>query len=100
MNAAHSMEKSDLKSLIITTSYHDETSSIVIEVSDTGTGIKKKDLATIFDPYFTTKEEGVGTGIGLVIVRDVVEIEMGGTIKVESTYGEGTTFTISLPAEV
>jgi len=100
INAAHSMEKSDTKSLSITTAYEDQTSSIIIEVTDTGSGIKKKDLATIFDPYFTTKEEGVGTGIGLVIVRDVVEIEMGGTLKVESTYREGTTFTISLPAEV
>jgi len=100
INAAHSMEKSDVKSLSITTTYEDQTSSISIEVSDTGTGIKKKELESIFDPYFTTKEEGIGTGIGLVIVRDVVEIEMGGTIKVESTYGEGTTFTISLPAEV
>ena len=100
INAAHSMEKSDNKFLSITTTYDDETSSIIIEVTDTGSGIKKKDLATIFDPYFTTKDEGVGTGIGLVIVRDVVEIEMGGTIKVESTYREGTTFTISLPAEV
>ena len=100
INAAHSMEKSETKSLSITTTYDDQTSSIIIEVTDTGTGIKKKDLTTIFDPYFTTKEEGVGTGIGLVIVRDVVEIEMGGTIKVVSTYGEGTTFTISLPAEV
>ena len=100
INAAHSMEKSETKSLSITTTYDDQTSSIIIEVTDTGTGIKKKDLTTIFDPYFTTKEEGVGTGIGLVIVRDVVEIEMGGTIKVVSTYGQGTTFTISLPAEV
>jgi len=100
INAAHSMERSDNKLLSITTAYDDQTSSIIIEVTDTGSGIKKKDLATIFDPYFTTKEEGVGTGIGLVIVRDVVEIEMGGTIKVESTYREGTKFTISLPAEV
>ena len=99
INAAHSMEETETKTLTVTTSYQDETSSVIIEVTDTGTGIKKKDLATIFDPYFTTKEEGVGTGIGLVIVRDVVEMEMGGTIKIDSALGRGTTFTISFPAE-
>ncbi|MCH8288794.1 MAG: PAS domain S-box protein [Candidatus Marinimicrobia bacterium] len=100
INAAHSMEKTESKTLTVTTSYQAETSSVVVEVTDTGTGIKKKDLATIFDPYFTTKEEGVGTGIGLVIVRDVVEMEMGGTIKIDSAIGRGTTFTISFPAEI
>jgi len=100
INAAHSMEESETKTLTVTTSYQDETSSVIIDVTDTGSGIKKEDLATIFDPYFTTKEEGVGTGIGLVIVRDVVEMEMGGTIKINSAIGRGTTFTISLPAEI
>ena len=100
INAAHSMEESDTKTLIITTRYNDETSSIIIEVTDTGIGIKKEDIQNIFDSYFTTKEEGVGTGIGLLIVRDVVEMEMGGTIQVKSDYGKGTTFIISLPAEV
>lgn len=100
INAAHSMEETDPKTLVITTRYHDETSSIIIEVTDTGIGIKKEDIKNIFDSYFTTKEEGVGTGIGLLIVRDVVEMEMGGTIQVKSVYGKGTTFTISLPAEV
>ena len=100
INAAHSMEETETKTLTITSKYNDETSSIVIEVIDTGIGIKKEDIQNIFDSYFTTKEEGVGTGIGLLIVRDVVEMEMGGTIQVESTYGKGTTFTISLPAEI
>ena len=100
INAAHSMEETESKTLTITSKYDDETSSIVIEVADTGIGIKKEDLQNIFDSYFTTKKEGVGTGIGLLIVRDVVEMEMGGTIQVDSTYGKGTTFTISLPAEV
>jgi len=100
INAAHSMEETESKILTISTRYSDETSSIVIEVTDTGIGIKKADIPNIFDSYFTTKEEGIGTGIGLLIVRDVVEMEMGGTIQVNSIYGEGTTFTISLPAEV
>jgi len=97
INAAHSMEETESKTLTVTSKYNDETSSIVIVVSDTGIGIKKKDIQNIFDSYFTTKGEGVGTGIGLLIVRDVVEMEMGGTIQVESTYGKGTTFIISLP---
>ncbi len=100
INAAHSMEETETKTLTVITSYQDETSSVIVEVTDTGSGIKKKDLANIFDPYFTTKEKGVGTGIGLVIVRDVVEMEMGGTIKIDSALGRGTTFTISFPAEI
>jgi len=65
-----------------------------IEVGDTGTGIPPEALRRIFDPYFTTREQG--TGLGLPTVRRIVA-EHGGDVTVESRPGEGTRFVVSLP---
>ncbi len=65
-------------------------------VSDTGCGIESHDLKKIFDPYFTTKETGKGTGLGLAVVYGIVE-EYGGFIEVESRSGLGTSFHVYLP---
>ncbi|HXG94649.1 MAG TPA: ATP-binding protein [Blastocatellia bacterium] len=78
---------------------HDEQSRFVrLEISDTGIGIEKENLARIFDPFFTTKEVGKGTGLGLSIAHGIIR-EHQGTIVVESVPGKGTTFTITLPTE-
>jgi signal transduction histidine kinase len=69
----------------------------VIEVRDTGVGVDATVLPKIFDPWFTTKAAGHGTGLGLSVTRDVIT-RLGGTIAVSSVPGQGTTFTISLPA--
>jgi len=69
---------------------------VCISVTDTGSGIDEHHMQTIFDPFFTTKEVGKGTGLGLSIVYSVVQAH-GGSVKVLSKKGEGTTFTISLP---
>jgi signal transduction histidine kinase len=67
----------------------------VAVVSDSGGGISPANLTKIFDPFFTTKERG--TGLGLAIVYNTVSTH-GGTVEVASRPGEGTTFTVSLPA--
>jgi len=67
-----------------------------ITVADTGHGIPPEDLPKIFDAFFTTKETGKGTGLGLTVVKGIIE-EHGGTITAESEPGHGTTFTITLP---
>ncbi len=67
-----------------------------LTVADTGHGIAQQDLPKIFDPFFTTKETGKGTGLGLTVVKGIID-EHGGSIQVESDSGKGTTFTISLP---
>lgn len=68
----------------------------VIEIIDSGSGIPAELSARIFDPFFTTKPVGEGTGLGLSISYGIIE-RHGGTIKVASTLGLGTTFTIHIP---
>jgi two-component system, cell cycle sensor histidine kinase and response regulator CckA len=69
---------------------------LLIEVRDTGVGIPKKDLARVFDPFFSTKELGSGTGLGLSTVYGIVK-QTGGFIFVNSAPGWGATFQIYLP---
>ena len=69
---------------------------IVLEIADTGTGITKENLNKIFDPLFTTKEQDKGTGLGLFVVKRIVD-EYRGKIEVRSEPGKGTTFVIRFP---
>jgi PAS domain S-box-containing protein len=73
---------------------HEHHEQAVIEVADTGGGIKKEDLQRIFNPFFTTTAGG--TGLGLPAVRRIVRIH-GGSIDVDSTVGKGSRFRIRLP---
>ena len=69
---------------------------IVCEVRDSGSGIPPDHLDKIFQPFFTTKPEDRGTGLGLPVAREIVA-SYGGTLAVSSTVGMGTTFTFDLP---
>ena len=71
---------------------------IELSVSDTGVGIAAGLQARIFEPFYTTKAPGEGAGLGLVIVRDIVE-RFGGKVTVDSEPGRGSTFTAVFPAE-
>jgi signal transduction histidine kinase/ActR/RegA family two-component response regulator len=71
-------------------------SYVVIEVKDTGCGIEPHLLNRIFDPFFSTKAVGSGTGLGLSTVQGIIN-QTGGHITVDSTVGQGTTFSIYLP---
>jgi len=72
---------------------------VVITVADDGPGIPPEALPRIFDPFFTTKDVGQGSGLGLSIVHGIVE-RHGGSIAVDSQLGRGTTFTVTLPADL
>ena len=74
-----------------------ENAHVRIEIEDTGGGIPPDKLGKIYDPFFTTKEPGKGTGLGLFIVRQIVERNKG-RIDVKSTVGKGTTFFLDFPA--
>ncbi len=78
----------------LTTAPHD--GGVLVEISDTGTGIAPDHLDRIFDPFFTTKKVGAGTGLGLSTSFNIVR-RHGGTMRVESVLGRGTTFRIHLP---
>lgn len=71
-------------------------SYVEIEVSDTGPGVPPEVRDAIFEPYFTTKRPGEGTGMGLAVVHGIVE-SYGGKIAVDSRTGQGALFTVYLP---
>lgn len=81
--------------IILRTSNHDDT-HVCIEVSDTGTGIAEQELPHIFEPFYSTKRESSGIGLGLAIVHGIVENHKG-RIRVDSRIGKGTVFTIIIP---
>jgi PAS domain S-box-containing protein len=107
-NSAHAMEKEGgilevtLKDIAIDNSVNRQMldlepgNYIEIKVSDTGLGIAPEIIGSIFEPYFTTKGPGEGTGLGLSVVHGIIE-SCGGKITVDSKLEKGTTFTIYLP---
>ncbi len=70
---------------------------VLLTVKDNGNGIPQKAVDKIFQPFFTTKPTGEGTGLGLSLSYDITKAH-GGEIKVETKEGEGSTFTIQLSA--
>ncbi len=85
------LENKDVADLVIESGKY-----VTFTVCDTGCGIEPFNIKKIFEPYFTTKEQGKGTGLGLAVVYGIVK-EHRGDIKVESELNEGTTFTVYLP---
>lgn len=80
----------------ITVSIVPEQNKIIIKVADEGTGISNKDLPHIFEPFYSTKEDSNGTGLGLPVAYGIIT-NHGGNIEVEKTSNQGTTFKITLP---
>lgn len=83
----------------LTLKAYEKTNGIAIECIDTGCGIPKDNLEKIFNPFFTTKEPGKGTGLGLYIVYSEIK-KLNGEISVTSELGKGTAFKIFLPVEM
>lgn len=84
--------------LVVATSHAASDRTVSIRVTDTGCGISKDDLPHIYEPFFTTKTEGQGLGLGLSMVEGIIERHKG-KIDVVSELGKGTTFTLTLPTK-
>jgi len=82
--------------LRISTRVQPAAAALQISVSDTGTGMDTSVLENIFEPFYTTKSAGAGTGLGLAVVREIIEAH-NGRLDVESAIGSGTIFSITLP---
>lgn len=76
-----------------------QNETLVLKVQDSGCGISEQDLPRIFDRFYQSSESASGTGIGLALVKQLVEV-CKGSIKVQSTLGEGTEFRVSIPCEI
>lgn len=96
MNAAEATQSKGQGKVGIRTNYRPGDDVIRIEITDNGDGIPKDILSKIYDPFFTTKEEGKGVGLGLAVVYGIVESH-GGDIEVESVVGQRTLFRVQLP---
>jgi signal transduction histidine kinase len=94
INAVQSMTEGG----ILTINAFCKGSKVILEVSDTGEGIEKKDTSRIFDPFYTTKPPGEGTGLGLWLTYEIVS-SYGGEITVTSRKKEGTTFSVKFNSE-
>jgi PAS domain S-box-containing protein len=106
-NAYHEMDEGGTIEVSLTDTKFDSKSAkqfdnlnpgdyLQLSVRDTGPGMAPDVVEKIFEPYFTTKERGVGTGLGLAVVHGIVQ-NHGGSIQVESDHGKGTTFHVFLP---
>jgi signal transduction histidine kinase len=94
MNSLHAMPEGGRLRL----SLDRENNYVRLGVSDTGHGMPEEIRSKVFEPFFTTKDFGKGTGLGLTVVKGIIE-EHSGTIAVESAVDKGTTFWIRLPLD-
>jgi two-component system, NtrC family, sensor kinase len=96
MNASEATHNRANAKVLVRTTADIQRESIRMEVKDNGDGIPQENLAKIYDPFFTTKGEGKGVGLGLAVVYGIIESH-GGDIEVNTKVGEGTTFIVDLP---
>ncbi|NDV25416.1 cache domain-containing protein [Desulfovibrio sp. JC010] len=98
-NAAQALseEKNTHKIPTITIRTSSDENFVRVEIEDNGPGMDNDKLKRVFEPFYSTKRPGVGTGLGLSVSYFIVTQNHGGTITADSTPGEGTRFTISLP---
>jgi two-component system NtrC family sensor kinase len=98
VNAADAIEETGQRGAIVVSTAVDGA-DVVVRISDTGGGIPDDVRAKIFDPFFTTKDVGRGSGQGLPLARGVVQEGHGGSLTLDTTVGQGTTFTVRLPID-
>jgi PAS domain S-box-containing protein len=95
LNAAQAF-RDDQSDATISVRAHLTPSTVEVQVTDNGSGMPREVLERIFEPFFSVRPSGTGTGLGLFICKDIL-MRTGGTIRAESELGKGTTMTITLP---
>lgn len=95
-NAVQALEMQGKGGVISASTHRDDSSQVILRVEDNGPGIHEDHLASIFNPFFTTKPPGKGTGLGLAISLAIVS-RLGGSISVKSEPGHGACFDVRLP---
>ena len=96
-NARQAMEEREARHLTVRTALADGGNRpVVIEVSDTGKGFSADEASRLFTPFYSTKKDGHGTGLGLTISQRIVK-DHGGVVAAEGVPGQGACFTIRLP---
>ena len=98
INAAQASDKQDSWVIIDAKPGDNWSNSFIIEVKDNGCGMDKETMAMIFDPFFTSKPQGEGTGLGLSLCHNLAT-DLGGKMEVESAPGKGSTFRLVLPGK-
>ena len=96
-NAAHAIEAGDRDDNQVRVRARADQDDVLIEVSDTGCGMSRQTLRRAFEPLYTTKDVGVGTGLGLYVSRNILA-SLGGRLEIKSSLGEGTTVCVWLPS--
>jgi PAS domain S-box-containing protein len=96
MNACQAIPEGNVEANLIRVTVASASSTIIIEVSDTGEGIASETIPHLFEPFFTTRKIGEGSGLGLSVSYALVS-EVGGTIEVKSAKGTGAMFTVKIP---
>ena len=97
VNAAQAIRERSGEEGKIKVSTHAKDSHVLIRIADNGVGISEENRDQVFSPFFTTRDVGEGTGLGLTIAHDIVVKRHGGEICLESEEGKGTQFTVKLP---
>ena len=97
LNAAQAIDEGRVDENELSARTYMDGGEVVVEVRDTGCGVPAEDLPRLFDPFFSTRPVGEGTGMGLAICHSVVRA-LGGSVTLESEPGQGTCATVRLPA--
>lgn len=96
VNAAHAIQEGNIERNEIRIRTRENEGDVVVDVEDTGEGIPPENLGRVFEPFFTTRPIGTGSGLGLSICQKIIT-DLGGEMSVKSRVGRGTCFTMRIP---